>query len=308
MITCKEDLRGCYVPRCDKEAFNLFMDKCEEFDIKWAGNPDKPRDCILGEAVVFSGAERDQLTHGCSVYLSQKGYKRLTLSDLKPEENMKTYKTYQECKIANPECEIYTNGSALFTAEVGTPLDTKCNPSDHRMTVKELLDAGYRFEVGDLYISYEGRVCEAGEFGHSVGACNSPGCVAFSDDSYILRAAALKDRSHPEIHQDSEYYKNPRTKVEYVKVEDSIWHLESNFRAGHLFAFDGQDNYVQIETEGDFTLSHSVDNIHRRIETPMTEREAFIEAATYAYEKTKADDFPEFIEEMFDSGKFKLAN
>lgn len=84
MITCKEDMRGCYAPRCDKEVFELFMDKCDEFGIKWADRREDPRDCQFGEAVVFSGNEEDKLTHGGEVIMNQKGYKRLTLSDLKP--------------------------------------------------------------------------------------------------------------------------------------------------------------------------------------------------------------------------------
>jgi hypothetical protein len=84
MITCKEDMRGCYALRCDKEVFELFMDNCEQFGIKWAGRRDDPRDCQFGEAVVFSGTEEDKLTHGSEPGMKQKGYKRLTLSDLKP--------------------------------------------------------------------------------------------------------------------------------------------------------------------------------------------------------------------------------
>lgn len=121
---------------------------------------------------------------------------------------------------------------------------------------------------------------------------------------YLSRIGVERDLTIRQGFADGQYKPltlsdlKPRTKVEYVKVTDSIWHLESDFKAGDLFAFDGQDNYVQIEAEGDFTLSHSADNLYRCIETPMTEREAFID------ECQKYGSW----EEMFDSGKFKLVN
>ncbi|ALM62004.1 hypothetical protein AXI64_gp012 [Vibrio phage qdvp001] len=84
MIKTVDNLRKCYAVRADKEVFELFMNKCEEFGVVWAGVGEYPRDCRLGEAVVFSGADTDKLTHGDESRMKQKGYKRLTLSDLKP--------------------------------------------------------------------------------------------------------------------------------------------------------------------------------------------------------------------------------
>ncbi|QYW02834.1 hypothetical protein [Vibrio phage BUCT006] len=224
---------------------------------------------------------------------------------------MKTYKTYQECKIANPECEVveiaqkaiddfntvyrfepvvksdnWSDGYEFLDGNSSPRIDDGywkiCHPSNHCMTVKEFLDAGYRFVDGDLIFS---TTCsdkvvlvtnktgmDRATYSISMANADSP-----SDNKrYILRAAALE--------------KKPRTKVEYVKVEDSIWHLESDFKAGDLFAFDGQDNYVQVETEGDFTLSHSADNLYRRIETPMTEREAFIDGYDKLVEEFLEDE------------------
>ena len=92
----------------------------------------------------------------------------------------------------------------------------------------------------------------------------------------------------------------------FEKVMDSIFGLKEEFERGELFSFDGNEHYVQIETEGDFSYAHIYENLYRRIE--ITERELFIDAATEMYNKTKCDDFPEFIQELFDSGKFKFVN
>ena len=61
----------------------------------------------------------------------------------------------------------------------------------------------------------------------------------------------------------------------YEKVTDSIFDLKEEFERGELFSFDGNEHYVQIETEGDFSYAHIYENLYRRIE--VTERELFIE-------------------------------
>lgn len=83
--------------------------------------------------------------------------------------------------------------------------------------------------------------------------------------------------SIPKIHKDSEFYKKPRTKVEFVKVK-SAFELDR--------AVMNQGNYGWKSDSGEFYPSFNEveiignltrDSLYRRIETPMTEREAFIE-------------------------------
>ena len=123
------------------------------------------------------------------------------------------------------------------------------------------------------------------------------GSYSFQSDKPIGNdVVACFDLANSEKPLGEDFFdEKPRTKVEFVKVEDSIWHLESSFRLGELFAFDGNRDYVQIETEGDFTLSHSSDNLYRRIETEIDERQEFIDAMS-RYAK------PSVLGKMFDAG------
>jgi hypothetical protein len=81
----------------------------------------------------------------------------------------------------------------------------------------------------------------------------------------------------PLISNESIQGKKPRTKVEYVKSD-----IESRGRA--LDAFDGEvelfelvdGEYKQVTNESDAISKWR--NLYERIETPMTEREAFIDA------------------------------
>lgn len=114
---------------------------------------------------------------------------------------MKTYKTYQECKIANPERTVHKI-SGEFTAssvsEHGHSLQP-CNPADHCMTVKEFLDAGYRFEVGDALL-FPDDVEQVQIVGPT--ACHTcfidvdaANCRSMVDHKvYVLRADALESR------------------------------------------------------------------------------------------------------------------
>ena len=80
LITCKEDMRGCYVPRSDKAVFDAFMDKCEEFGVVWSSG-DKPREVHGGVFVIYGGVECDALTYFDDVHCCESRYKRLTLSE-----------------------------------------------------------------------------------------------------------------------------------------------------------------------------------------------------------------------------------
>lgn len=82
MITCKEDLKGFYALRSDKEVFELFMDKCEEFGITWADGH-LPRGVKGGEAVsvVFSVTSCDCLGFGSELFYKNLDRKAITLVD-----------------------------------------------------------------------------------------------------------------------------------------------------------------------------------------------------------------------------------
>ena len=92
----------------------------------------------------------------------------------------------------------------------------------------------------------------------------------------------------------------------YEKVTDPIFDLKEEFERGELFSFDGNEHYVQIETEGDFSYAHIYENLYRRIE--VTERELFIEEALLISGSRPLFAIDELFGDLYDSGKFKLVN
>jgi hypothetical protein len=123
----------------------------------------------------------------------------------------------------------------------------------------------------------------------------------------ILRAAALEEKDNtPSIHPDSEFYKKPRTKVEYVKCEfDSAWEAVKDFEGGKkLYTKRSHKDYILIDNAPD--VLRFLYDLHERHETPMTEREAFVEAAIHELKSGMSDI--DYAKALFDSGKFKLVN
>lgn len=203
----------------------------------------------------------------------------------------KTYNTYQEAKIAMPlACIIEDTDSGLFfgmPTREGTTLaggSRFAEPQYYCMTVEKFLADGYRFAEGDLFIGTSGEVVDV-ECGGHLDEMH----VAHGSDKYryILRAAALEE-------------KKPRTKVEYLKCEFSReWEAVKYYNEeGELFVIDCNGNYSNVnDISGAWyeVVCRNYDSIYRRIETPMTERETFIEEMSrYAT--------PSVLGKMFDSG------
>ena len=241
---------------------------------------------------------------------------------------MTTYNSYEEAKIANPEGGIFTKaGKFIGECDLGPSPHTyeyrgiaKCNPADHCMTVERFLADGHRFVEGDLYIDWKGCVRGVGMIGHSVDACNDVRYIEDSLGSYILRAAVLEERvkmdnsvkyvarnQFDEILKMSPISQEPRTKVEYVEVTDSIFDLRPDFEAGELFSkVNHARDYSTINNTQTLAQALHQSCCYRRIETPITEREAFIEAAIHELKSGMSDI--DYAKALFDSGKFKLVN
>lgn len=69
----------------------------------------------------------------------------------------------------------------------------------------------------------------------------------------------------------------PRTKVEYVKVEDSIFHLQPDLVAGELYSRNADGEYEQIIGEYALTYHCATGRIYRKVETEITQQDAFQE-------------------------------
>ena len=217
---------------------------------------------------------------------------------------MTTYNTYQEAKIANPDSDISVAMSGVFAASdcvSNIALSgcvqgwNKCNPADHCMTVEKFLRGGGEFKFGDLVVDLSGVVSKI-----TVEWIVNESISEVDRKYLILRAAALEE-------------KKPRTKVEYVKCEFShAWEAVKAFEDGEVFHTHFMtDGWVIIEHVQQVIPNLQVEKLYRRIETPITEREAFVEAAIECIDDYSSDDpnyFKQWFESMYDSGKFKLVN
>lgn len=110
---------------------------------------------------------------------------------------MKTYNTYQDAKIANPEYDIYIHGG-LFVAEkdIGQSLHTykyrgffKCNPADYCMTVEQFLRCGHKAVEGDWFMIGSGMAEQLIKVGVDTFKLSS-----IDHEAFILRAAALEPK------------------------------------------------------------------------------------------------------------------
>lgn len=109
------------------------------------------------------------------------------------------YKTYAEAKIANPDSEIYcamisNDGRGIYGKLIDINMVTKshylCNPADHCSSLKEFLEAGYSFSIGDLFLGTDGAVHDIGEIYPQTNQCED------SDNKrYILSVSALNGGS-----------------------------------------------------------------------------------------------------------------
>lgn len=90
--------------------------------------------------------------------------------------------------------------------------------------------------------------------------------------------------------------KPTRTKVEYVKVNKSIFDLKEEFDRGRLF-----HNECVIRSATALAECYAKDEIYRRIETPITDRDEFIEKVMIDH-FNKSGLTSEIVGEMFDAG------
>ncbi|AUR94088.1 hypothetical protein NVP1191O_29 [Vibrio phage 1.191.O._10N.286.52.B4] len=110
---------------------------------------------------------------------------------------MKTYNTYQEAKINNPEGGIAVNASGdIFTSTDDLKLSDAfafdvCNPADHCMTVERFLADGHKFTEGDLILGTNNNLVTVG-LEYTIGIANMESMRDF--ERYTLRAAALEDQ------------------------------------------------------------------------------------------------------------------
>lgn len=128
MIKNKEDLSGCYAVRADEEVFELFMQKCEEFGIKWLDGT-LPRDFGGGDRVRYR-CDSDILAHSSGSFYESLGMKRLTLADFKPKTKTDNNKTIGDignelhnlsCKLQDSDDGEYLSSLAIECWDMAKP-------------------------------------------------------------------------------------------------------------------------------------------------------------------------------------------
>ena len=170
---------------------------------------------------------------------------------------MKTHKTYQEAKIANPDSDIFYADSIGFASgdAPATPANwKKCNPADYCMTLVEFLAAGLLLVEDDLVLDAAGvRVVKSSKpkTGEWLNLSSASIPMDGDDEIHILRAKALEEK-------EVEY--------EYIKVTDSIFDLQADFEAGELYCsrFSEVVSFVELKKEHLLMSQHLADNIYRR--------------------------------------------
>lgn len=114
----------------------------------------------------------------------------------------------------------------------------------------------------------------------------------------------------PHQYEMSKFSGEPRTKVEYVKCEygDKASNIVMDFENNAPLYKVVNDEYWTIDELDDLfaIILDGGEHIYRRIETPMTEREAFINEACNVNEIAHGERRQYLVESLFDSGKFKL--
>ncbi|AUR99229.1 hypothetical protein NVP1263B_69 [Vibrio phage 1.263.B._10N.286.51.B1] len=190
------DLHFTYV-RNTPELRDAFIAKCNEFGIGVFG--------LGGEnylEVYSDGYDEFEI---CGTDDLEPQSKKLTMSDLTDipteknrREEMTTYNSYQEAKIANPDKEIIRfdkqdEFKAVGNDELSAYLTTwtKCNPADHCMTVEKFLVDGHEVFMGDAIINIRGNVNYITQ--GDAKMINSEGGATFNNARYILRASALEN-------------------------------------------------------------------------------------------------------------------
>ncbi|AUS01782.1 hypothetical protein NVP1291O_68 [Vibrio phage 1.291.O._10N.286.55.F6] len=241
---------------------------------------------------------------------------------------MNTYKTYQEAKIANPESDIFTKaGKFIGECDLGPSPHTyecrgiaKCNPADYCMTVEEFLGDGYKFVEGDICLGQNDNFLVISG-SRLVNGWNDESQIVDGIDRYVLRAAALEERANlesaiesvarsqfDEIVKVTPAYSKPRTKGGYVKCG-------FNSRGAALDCFDNNEELYEPSCnpegyslcEDPCSVIDMWDQLYRRIETPMTERDELLEALQSVWIIDGVDG-QEQLEKIVDSGLFKLVN
>lgn len=222
---------------------------------------------------------------------------------------MTTYNTYQEAKIANPNCEIYVSMDRKFAAQAYASILelsgikggwNKCHPKDYCVTLEKFLACGYKFVTGDEWLDADGDVVRVKYDTHVIGN-NKPN--ELDNERYILKAKALEDEfNDSEIADGSEWDGTglPPVAVECEKIFDgkgetiTPLYYDDNKSGRVMFYYRSADGGVH--NKYDWCLVKNCIFLK-----PKTPRELFIEKVCGKI-KTSGQEDIDIIGKMFDIG------
>lgn len=93
----------------------------------------------------------------------------------------------------------------------------------------------------------------------------------------FVEVKAIEDTGRIKMELTKDNKTPTRTKVEYVRVTESIFDLKDELHRGELYYTFGDEEWFTFNDEPSLVAGFKEKNIYRRIETPITEREEFIE-------------------------------
>lgn len=224
------------------------------------------------------------------------------------------YKTYAEARIANPESEIVTTGKnwgyeketiGTFGVRVFDGDDDGahiisdeawviCNPADYCSSIKEFLEGGNVFSIGDLFLGISGDVTEVEAIYPQTNKCED------SDDKrYILSAAALNGGCKIPAKADKwTIYNNTMPLCELTDEQAAM--LFNAWRRGETRETKAHCGFVEVRSAYESWFESVIYRIKSK-----SERELFIEAAISHGVKPETQSPKQIFGELFDSGKFK---
>lgn len=216
---------------------------------------------------------------------------------------MTTYKSYAECKIANPDSEIVTTGKdwsyngklaglfeALDTSNGGHKIHNTawviCNPSDYCSTMKEFLEAGYKFEKGDKFIGINKKAAKV----KFIDGTNTKD----EDDElrYVLSAAALNGGC--KIPDKSEPWTIYNNTLPLGELSDE--------KAAQLFNHKRNGGAIKAKSVNGWLDSSLWNNSWVYRAKPKSERELFIETSVQLMTSETERTMEQMFGAQFDSG------
>lgn len=176
---------------------------------------------------------------------------------------MKTYNTYQEAKIDNPNSDIYEREKGVFATE--SLHREPCNPADYCMSLESFLASGKRAFRGDIIADKDGKAMIV----EAESIVNTP--LENDCEVYVIKAKALESPAHEWANGDECVYNN----MGYIFVG-----MTPTFNDVSCIIFNPKNGIEHVSVRA---LS--------KPETPekKLEREE-LEAAFDLWEKTKSDD------------------